>query len=138
MAMARNTGTERRRAAWRALAALACTLLPATAAWAHSEVRHSTPADGAVLTAPPAEIALTFTDPMQVSALRLLDAEGRETALRRDGARTAKVASIRAAVLGGPLPPGAYRIEYRGISADGHVGGGMVRFQVIGPAPGTR
>lgn len=137
MAMAR-TGTEPRGNGWRALAALACALLPATAALAHSEVRQSSPADGAMLATPPAEIALTFTDPMQVSALRLIDAAGRETALRRDGARTAKVSAIRAEVLGGPLPPGAYRIEYRGISADGHVGGGVVRFAVSGPAPGAR
>ena len=25
---------------------------------------------------------------------------------------------------------GAYRVEYRGLSADGHVGGGAVRFRV--------
>jgi methionine-rich copper-binding protein CopC len=32
------------------------------------------------------------------------------------------------------LPPGAYRIEYRGLSADGHVGGGAVRFRLEGGA----
>ena len=31
------------------------------------------------------------------------------------------------------LAPGAYRVEFRGASADGHVGGGTLRFRV-GPA----
>ena len=138
MAMAR-IGTDRRRLLGAALLA-AVSLAPA-AAHAHSEVRHSSPADGAVLAAPPTEIVLTFTEPMQVSALRLLDAAGRETPLRREGGapRTAKLGSIRASILGAaPLPPGDYRIEYRGISADGHVGGGTVRFRVGAGAPGAR
>ena len=78
-------------------------------------------------------ISLTFTEPMQVTSLRLLDDAGRERPLRREGARTAATAETRAGVPE-PLPPGAYRIEYRGLSADGHVGGGAVRFRLEGGA----
>ena len=98
---------------------------------AHAELRAAEPAEGAVLSASPARISLSFTEPMQVTSLRLLDEAGRERPLRREGPRTAATAETRADVPG-PLPPGAYRIEYRGLSADGHVGGGAVRFRLEG------
>lgn len=101
-------------------------------AHAHAEVLRSTPADGAVLATPPTEVELVFTGPMQVSAIRLFDAGGREIALRREGSRTARVTAIRATVQGPALAPGAYRIDYRGISEDGHVGGGSVHFRLGG------
>jgi copper resistance protein C len=103
-------------------------------ALAHAELRASEPAEGAVLSIPPGRIALSFTEPMQVTSLRLLDEAGRERPLRREGARTIATTEARAGVPD-PLTPGAYRIEYRGLSADGHVGGGVVRFRLEG---GTR
>lgn len=96
---------------------------------AHSDVHHSEPADGAVLRTPPSTIFLTFMAPVQVTALRLVDQAGRERPLRRDGARNAAVVEVRAAVQGA-LPPGDYRVEWRGASADGHAGGGTVRFKI--------
>ncbi len=118
-----------------AVLGLALVLATGTAgpALAHAELRAAEPAEGAVLSAPPGRISLTFTEPMQVTSLRLLDEAGRERPLRREGSRTAATAEARADVLG-PLPPGAYRIEYRGLSADGHVGGGAVRFRMEGGA----
>ena len=111
--------------------ALALATGAARPALAHAELRASEPAEGAVLSAPPGSIALSFTEPMQITSLRLLDDAGRERALRREGPRTAATAEARAGVAG-PLPPGAYRIEHRGLSADGHVGGGAVRFRLEG------
>jgi methionine-rich copper-binding protein CopC len=102
-------------------------------ALAHAELRASEPADGAVLSVPPPGISLSFTEPMQVTSLRLLDERGRERPVRREGSRTAAAAEARAGVPES-LPPGSYRIEYRGLSADGHVGGGAVRFRVEGGA----
>jgi methionine-rich copper-binding protein CopC len=100
---------------------------------AHAELRAAEPAEGAVLSAPPARISLSFTEPMQVTSLRLLDEAGRNAA---PPGRPAHGGHRRArADVPGPLPPGAYRIEYRGLSADGHVGGGAVRFRLEG---GTR
>jgi methionine-rich copper-binding protein CopC len=76
---------------------------------------------------------------MRVTSLRLFDEAGRERPLRREGERGAAAAvEARAgearAGLPDPLPPGAYRLEYRGLSGDGHVGGGVVRFRVEGAA----
>jgi methionine-rich copper-binding protein CopC len=118
-----------------ALAALglALTLAAATGtarpALAHAELRASEPGEGAVLSAPPGRISLSFTEPTQVTSLRLLDEAGRERPLRREGSRTAVTAEARAGVPD-PLPPGAYRVEYRGLSVDGHMGGGTVRFRI--------
>lgn len=110
-----------------ALALAACG--GARSALAHAELRASEPAEGAVLPAPPNRVALFFTEPMRVTSLRLLDEAGRERPLRREGPRTDATAEARAS-LPDPLPPGAYRVEYRGLSADGHTGGGAVRFRV--------
>lgn len=112
-----------------AAAILAAILAYLPGAQAHSELRASEPAGGAVVTAPPDRIVLRFTAPMQVTSLRLLDASGREHPLRREGRRAAAVEELRAAVAA-PLPPGAYRVEYRGLSADGHVGSGAVEFRL--------
>ena len=104
-------------------------IMAAAPAAAHSGLHASEPADGAVLrTAPPA-VVLAFMEPMRVTSLRLLDEAGRERPLRREGERTAATREARAAVQG-TLPPGAYRIEWRGASADGHVGGGAVSLRI--------
>ncbi len=114
-------------------AALLLGLAASAPAAAHAELHASEPADGAVLQAPPARLALTFTAPTQITALRLLDAAGTEHPLAREGARRAPVGALSAAIPH-PLPPGAYRVEYRGVSADGHVGGGTLRFRISAPA----
>ncbi len=123
-----------------AVSGLALALAAGTAvrpALAHAELRASEPAEGAVLPASPGRVSLSFTEPMRVTSLRLLDEAERERPLRREGERTAATAEARAS-LPGPLPPGTYRIEYRGLSGDGHVGGGAVRFRVEGGASGAR
>ena len=98
-------------------------------ALAHAELRASEPADGVVLRTSPDLVALTFTEPMQVTSLRLVDEAGRERPLRRQGERAAHISELRASIVD-LLPPGSYRIEYRGLSADGHVARGAVRFWV--------
>ena len=76
--------------------------------------------------------AAALTAPMRVTSLRLLSEAGEEMQLRREGATKDMVQQVRAAVPR-PLAPGAYRVEWRGASPDGHVGGGTLRFRV-GPA----
>ncbi|TCZ61054.1 copper resistance CopC family protein [Roseicella aquatilis] len=117
---------------WRAfVAATAATLSLAAAgsALAHSDLHNSEPADGSVVRATPPAIVLMFQMPMRVMTLRLLDEAGREKKLAREGERAAAVQEVRAAVQD-RLAPGAYRIEWRGASPDGHVGGGTVGFRV--------
>ena len=112
-----------------AAAVLLFNLATAGPAAAHAELRTAEPADHAVLLRAPTRLALTFTAPMQVTRLRLLDEAGKEYPLSREGSRQASVSEVRAAIAQ-PLPPGAYRVEYRGLSSDGHVGSGMLHFRV--------
>lgn len=112
-----------------ALAAIAMGSPMATPARAHAELHHAEPADGAVLRASPPAIALMFSAPLRVTSLRLLDEQGRERRLAREGAAGAASSDVRAAVPDA-LPPGAYRVEWRGASTDGHVGGGRLSFRI--------
>ena len=112
-----------------ALAAL--LILAPSIALAHSELRGSSPAEGARLTAPPAEILLRFNEPVQVTFLRLQDVAGQPLPLRRAG--DAAPRREERAVPAAPIPPGAWRLEWRAISADGHPIRGTLRFTLEAP-----
>lgn len=127
-------GFHPRRHAITAAAAVALCLAAANPALAHSDVHHSEPADGAVLRSAPPAVVLMFHQPVRVMTLRLLDEAGREKRLAREGARTAAVQEVRATAQD-RLPPGGYRLEWRGSSEDGHIGGVAIAFRV---EPGAR
>ena len=107
--------------------ALALGLSLAGPALAHSELRLSSPAQGARLATPPAELVLGFNEGVQVTAVRLHRAEGGEIALARPGPIVTTARHVQPLP---PLAPGAYRVEWRIISAEGHPVGGTLRFQV--------
>ena len=111
------------------VAAAFLSMAAAGPALAHSDVHHAEPADGAVLRSSPPAISLMFAMPVRVMTLKLLDEAGREKKLAREGDRAAAVQEVRATVQE-TLPPGAYRVEWRGASADGHVGGGTLGFRI--------
>ena len=112
-----------------AATALFLSLATAAPALAHSDVRHAEPADGAVLRSSPPAISLMFAAPVRVMTLRLLDESGRERRLAREGERGAAAEDVRATVQE-TLPPGTYRVEWRGASPDGHIGSGTLAFRV--------
>ena len=112
-----------------AAAAVALGAALAGPALAHSDLHQSEPADGAVLRSAPPAIVLAFPAPVRVMTLRLLDEAGREKRLAREGERGAAAREVRA-VVQDRLAPGAYRVEWRGASSDGHVGGGTIGFRV--------
>ncbi|WPB87324.1 copper resistance CopC family protein [Sediminicoccus rosea] len=95
-------------------------------ALAHSELSGSTPPQGARLAAPPGEFVLRFNEPVQVTSLRLFDAAGQALPLQREG--DAAPRREARATPAAPLPPGALRLEWRAISADGHPIRGSLRF----------
>ncbi len=123
------TASSLRRRALVAVAILPLAVAAAGPTLAHSDLHHSEPADGEVLRNSPPAISLMFAEPVRVMTLRLLDERGRERRLARQGERSAPVQELRATVQE-TLPPGAYRIEWRGASPDGHVGGGTLAFRV--------
>lgn len=100
----------------------------AAPAWAHSELRSSVPAAGAVLDCAPEQIELQFSDGVRLTALRLHQVDGAEIALPRLQIGEATSVTITLP----PLPPGEFRAEWRIISADGHPVGGVIPFSVSG------
>ena len=113
----------------RALLAAALGLGVPTPAPAHSLLLESTPAaDSTVAVAPPT-LSLRFNNRVEkrLSRLRLSTAHG-------EPVRLATPASDGAADrLSTPLPalaPGAYRVEWQVLSADGHVVSGRFTFRV--------
>ena len=124
-------GVEAARAAAFALA------LGAGEAWAHAALVETTPADGARLEAPPAEVVLRFNEPVTTMAMRLLDASGAPAALRT--APTAQGNEVRITVPS-DLRAGQYLLSFRVTSLDSHPVGGSVAFSIgtETSAPGPR
>jgi methionine-rich copper-binding protein CopC len=114
----------KRRAA--VLAGLTLMALP-LAALAHAHLEQSEPADGAVVAASPARIALHFSEAVQLTLLSVTP---------EDQAKPQKLGPLptaAAAQLSVPAPalaPGRYEVRFRVISADGHVMAGSVHFAV--------
>lgn len=96
-------------------------------ACAHSRLLASVPAAGATLPPDPGEFVLRFDEGAVLTSLRLFGPSGTEVALTRDRDATPR-AEWRARYP--RLTPGAHRLEWRALSADGHPIGGAIRFTV--------
>lgn len=100
-------------------------VLASAGAAAHSKLGSSVPADGAVLAEMPAEIVLTFSKRLHLTRVRMV----------RDGGRAVELEAARAFGTRFAIPvhgagPGSYRIEWRGLAADGHAMRGAFSFRV--------
>lgn len=114
------------------------TLVAAPRAEAHAGLASSSPADGAVLEAAPAEVRLGFTEELQEPAYVVVTAP--------DGTRSSSQAAVvegADAVQAVPAPAGGdaegvWRIAFRVVSADGHPITGELSFTVdpTGPRDG--
>ncbi len=108
----------------------ALTLLPVTAAWAHSEIVESTPADGAELRQAPTQVELVFDEPVQQQGGDIV-VSVRDTTVSE--ATTFATNGTAATVqLAGPAEPGSYTVKYRIVSADGHIASGTLGYSVTG------
>jgi len=100
----------------------------ASSARAHSLLLESAPAAAALLAAPPPEISLRFNNRIEkkLSTIRLLDERGgvRPLAMLADGPADRLTATVPS------LDPGAWRVEWRVLSTDGHVVSGRFSFRV--------
>jgi copper transport protein len=105
---------------------------------AHTVLVSSEPAGGSHLPATPARIRLVFSEPLEPALARvaLVGSDGRSAPLVVAG-DPHDVHAIVAAT--GGLPPGAYRVAWRVVSADGHPVAGSFVFSVgsthAAPAP---
>jgi len=115
---------------WTILTAAALTLVVALgvgSADAHSKKEATIPADGAVLATSPEMIAMTFDMPMRVTLISLTDQDGTEHVLTRSD-NMQPVSEFGAEPPA--LPSGQYKIEWRGLAADGHPMQGTFGFEI--------
>ena len=101
----------------------------AGSARAHSLLLESAPAADALLAASPPEISLRFNNRIEkkLSTIRLLDEGGASppvTVLLTDGPADRLTARVPA------LAAGAWRVEWRVLSTDGHIVSGRFSFRV--------
>jgi len=107
----------------------ALVLAIAGSASSHSLLLESSPGAGSVLTGTPRELSLRFNNRIEkkLSTIRLRDEQGAvrpATVLVANGPADWVTATVDA------LPPGAWRVEWRVLSTDGHVVSGSFSFRV--------
>ncbi len=110
--------------------ALCLFVIPASAG-AHAIVIDSSPAKGAVLSAPPERITLSFNARIEPALTRvaLKDREGKEIPVTR----AQNPSADRVVILLPPLAPGVYLVHYKVLASDGHVTEGTLHFTVLTP-----
>lgn len=111
-----------------AVAVIAAVSVPAAAVFAHARLVRASPAANATVASPGA-ISLTFSERMvpAFSSFDLVDAAGRETAVRTTVSEDGKTLSAR---LARPLAAGAWTVNWRIASSDGHRMTGSYGFTV--------
>ena len=103
---------------------MAGALLSGTVAQAHAHLQTAIPADGSVISAPPATIVLGFSEPARLTAVWI----------QKDGGAKQKVGSLpseparRISVAMPHLAPGSYVVSWRVVGQDSHVVPGQIRF----------
>lgn len=111
----------------RTLIAGLLVVLASAVALAHSRLGTTRPADGAILAEMPAEIVLTFSKRLRLTRVRMTR-EG-NSAVDLDLAGR-KAFATRFAIPVKGAGKGAYRVEWRGLAADGHAMRGAFSFRV--------
>ncbi len=111
------------------LAALSLVLFGGTAA-AHAELISVSPADGEVLDVAPAEVVLTFSEPVSLTggSVRVLDDDAEDVSTG-----TAQANETITATLPDGLADGTYTIVFEIVSVDSHRIGGASVFHVGAP-----
>lgn len=102
-----------------------------TLAFAHAALTGSQPADGSMLSAPPAGITLTFSEPISPLVMTLVRPDGSTTPLDVSGGDTP---SLTVTPPQG-LARGTHLLSWRVVSADGHPVGGTLSFSIGAETP---
>ncbi len=95
--------------------------------WAHSKQEKTVPANNAVLKKAPAELVLNFDKPMRITKLVLTDQSGKDYEVQRTD-QMKHVLKLVAQL--DPVPNGEYKVDWRGLSEDGHPMKGTFSFTV--------
>lgn len=106
---------------------LLALLLPSGAAWAHAVLLASSPAADSSQPQSPTSIDITFNEPIQLLALKLMDSTGADVTPASQPAVTEGLVSLP---LPTALPKGRYLASWRVGSLDGHVVSGSFGFAI--------
>lgn len=98
-----------------------------TQAWAHAALESSSPAQGASLAAPPAEVTLTFAEAVTLPKSPVM-VVGPGGTLWQFGEPTVAGPVVTVPVTSATGPAGPYALTYRVISDDGDTVSGTIRF----------
>lgn len=117
------------------LVAATALALAAAAPARHLRLEKSTPADSSVVDSASA-IRLWFSQPTSLNVTRVVvRGAGGDSVPMKPLTQARPPRSPVVAELGAPLPAGAYAVEWRTMSADGHTVRGTIRFTVRPQAP---
>ena len=116
------------------LSALALLALTVTMAAAHTtEVTHSDPADGSIVTKSPDQVVAQYSEELDTtgSTIRVMDAAGRQVS-DGDGQVDLDDADhkIMIAAIGEPLASGEYTVAWHAVLTDGDASDGTFKFTV--------
>ena len=114
-----------------AIAALAMVLAAAGTALGHAELVQSSPAADSRLSASPAEVTLTFSEPVELVGdddVQVFNAKGDDVAA--EPASNSAQARVVVVPLTPNLPDGTYTVRYSIVSSDSHVVPGVFVFGV--------
>lgn len=98
-------------------------------AQAHTHLEKAMPADNSVLSSPPAQIMLHFSEATRLTALSV-QKEGDKEA--KNVSPLPKESSAALSVPIEPLAPGKYVVNWRVVGGDNHVMSGALHFTVTG------
>jgi putative copper export protein/methionine-rich copper-binding protein CopC len=116
-----------------ALSLLALAVIPSGAA-GHQYLRASAPASGDTVAALPAEVRLTFSEPVRLDFSRVVIQGPGGTLRLGTPRRSADDARVLVVPVQGGWHPGEFTLRWTTVGSDGHRTDGMVEFFV--PAPG--
>lgn len=119
------------RVGWALAVAAVTLLLLSSRVFAHAYVQESSPAEGATLAQPPAEIRIRYTEAIEVrfSKVSLLNGFGEPVGGTSQGAEGDRMLVLALP----PLEQGAYTAQWQVLAKDGHVTEGTIRFSVGEP-----
>jgi methionine-rich copper-binding protein CopC len=113
--------------------ALLGVLATAAPAQAHTTLTGSDPGKGTTVTTSPAQIRLTFADPVRFPGVVLTDAKGGH----HESGKPSAVDNHVVEQVAGVLPPGVYTVGWRVVAEDGHPVTGKFTFTMKGGTSST-
>jgi methionine-rich copper-binding protein CopC len=108
--------------------------LATTVAMAHAHLQKAVPADGAVVTASPANVVLSFSEPAHLTACWIQKGDEAKQKIGPLATEPARQITIPLS----QLAPGTYVVSWRVIGGDSHIVPGQIRFTVSAGTPAAK